>query len=65
MEILTKTRAVGGSLVVTLPANIVKSEMLSEGELVEISVKKRRRNFFGMLKGAGKFTEEDRMKDRE
>ncbi|MEK6895079.1 MAG: AbrB/MazE/SpoVT family DNA-binding domain-containing protein [Nanoarchaeota archaeon] len=64
MKVVTKTRSVGGSLVVTIPSEIVKEEMLKENEVVEIEVKKHKRDFFGALKGIGKFTEEDRMEDR-
>ena len=64
MEAITRTRVIGGSLVVTIPRELVKEENLIEGELVEIKVKKKRRNFFGVLKGIGKFTREDRTGDR-
>ena len=62
MKALTKTRAIGGSLVVTIPKEIVKDEMLIEGEVVEVEVKKRKKDYFGALKGIGKFTEEDKAK---
>lgn len=65
MGALTRTRAVGGSLMVTIPVEIVKTEGITEGEFVEIEVKKKKRDFFGALKGIGSFTKEDRMKDRE
>lgn len=64
MEAITKTRAIGGSLVVTIPSEIVKLENLQEGEYVEINVKKKRKDYFGALKGIGEFREEDRMEDR-
>jgi len=64
MKSLTKTRAIGGSLVVTVPVQIVQEEGLKEGELVELEVKKRKKDFFGVLKGVGPFVREDRMKDR-
>ena len=60
MKLLSKTRKIGGSLVVTIPVEIVRDEALNEGELVEVEVKKRKKDFFGALKGIGKFTEEDR-----
>ena len=62
MEAITKTRKIGGSIVVTLPAQIVKSEQIQEDELVEINVKKVKRDYFGALKGIGRFTKEDRAK---
>ncbi|MDO8459500.1 MAG: AbrB/MazE/SpoVT family DNA-binding domain-containing protein [Nanoarchaeota archaeon] len=60
MEAVVKTRSIGGSLVVTLPSEIVKLEDLKEGEYVEIKVKKRKRDYFGALKGMGSFKEEDK-----
>jgi len=64
MKSLTKTRAVGGSLMITIPKEIVKIEMLREGEVVELEVKKVKIDGFGCLKGIGKFTREDRIEDR-
>ncbi len=63
---LARTRKIGGSLVVTIPKEIVKLKQLRENEIVEIKVKKKRRDYFGALKGIGSYNrEEDRMKDRE
>jgi len=64
MEAIAKTRGIGGSLVVTIPSEIVKLENLKAGEYVELSIKKKRIDYFGALKGIGKFKEEDRMEDR-
>ena len=61
MKTIAKTRTVGGSLVVTIPVEIVKSEMLKENEFVEIEVRKPKRDFFGALRGIGSFTQEDEM----
>ncbi|MBI2584081.1 MAG: AbrB/MazE/SpoVT family DNA-binding domain-containing protein [Candidatus Aenigmarchaeota archaeon] len=62
MKTLVRTRALGGSLVVTVPKEIVKEEGIRPGELVEIEVEKVRKSFFGAAKGVGPFTEEDEMK---
>lgn len=62
MKSLTKTRAVGGSLIITIPSEVVKSEMLRENELVEVEIKKPKKDFFGALKGIGSFTKEDKIK---
>ncbi len=64
MKTIARTRAIGGSLVVTIPAEIVRTEHIHEGEVIEIKVKKRKVDGFGALKGIGPFTREDRMKDR-
>ena len=60
---LAKTRRIGGSLVITIPANLVKEENIQENELIEISVKKPRKSYFGALKGIGSFTRKDRMEE--
>ena len=64
METLTRTRAIGGSLVVTIPKEIVDEVSLKEGELIKINVEKVKVNGFGVLKGVGEFTRKDRMEDR-
>ena len=60
-ECLAKTRKVGGSLVVTLPKELVETKKIKEGEIIEISVKKLRKDGFGILKGVGPFTIEDEL----
>ena len=61
---LAKTRKIGGSLVVTIPAIIARSENLQEDDLIEIKIRKQRKDYFGALKGIGSFTRKDRMEDR-
>ena len=60
MKTLTRTRAIGGSLVVTIPKEIVKEESLTENELVEIDVEKIKKSGFGMFRGIGRFIEKER-----
>jgi len=62
---LTKTRKVGGSIVVTLPKELVETQKIRENEYVEITVKKCRINGFGILKGVGPFTIEDELTAHE
>ena len=62
LKTLARTRRIGGSLVVTIPIELVKEEQLEENQVVEISVKKPRKSYFGALKGIGSFTREDRAK---
>ena len=64
-ECLAKTRKVGGSLVVTLPKELVETEKIREGEIVKIRVKKLRKDGFGILKGMSSFTVEDELKTLE
>ena len=59
---MTKTRKVGGSLVVTLPKDLVESQKIKEGEVVEVTVRKLRKEGFGVLKGVKPFTAEDELK---
>ncbi len=66
MRALTKTRVLGGSLAVTIPVDLVKKEGLKEDELVEIEIRKVKKDYFGALKGIGHYKrEEDRMENRE
>ena len=64
-ECLAKTRKVGGSLVVTLPKEIVESKKIKEGEIIEIRVKKLHKDGFGSLKGVGPFTAEDELQTHD
>lgn len=64
MEVLARTRKIGGSIIVTIPKEIIKEQGIQEDELVEIQVKKRKKDYFGALKGIGEFKREDRMEDR-
>jgi antitoxin component of MazEF toxin-antitoxin module len=61
-QCLTKTRKVGGSIVVTLPKEVVDLQQIKENEYVEITVKKYRKDGFGILKGMAPFTVEDELK---
>jgi bifunctional DNA-binding transcriptional regulator/antitoxin component of YhaV-PrlF toxin-antitoxin module len=62
---LTKTRKVGGSIVVTLPKELVQTQKIKENEFVEITVKKCRKDGFGIFKGMSPFTVEDELKTLE
>ena len=65
IKALAKTRKVGGSIVVTLPKELVQAQKIREGECVEITVKKCRINGFGIFKGMAPFTVEDELKGLE
>jgi antitoxin component of MazEF toxin-antitoxin module len=62
VKCLTKTRRIGGSIVVTLPKELVETLKIKENEFLEISVKKCRKNGFGALRGMRPFTVKDEMK---
>ena len=62
MEILTKTRKIGGSLVVTIPKAVVEGEGIVENQMVTIEVQKMRKSGFGISKGLASFSKEDKFK---
>ncbi len=64
MQSLTRTRSIGGSLVVTIPKEIVREESLKEGELVKMEIEKVKKDGFGMFKDLKPFSDKDRMGDR-
>ena len=58
---LVKTRKIGGSLVVTLPKELVQSKKIREGEVLEITVRKARKDGYGRFAGMKPFTVEDEL----
>ncbi len=62
MEVLTKLRKVGGSVMARIPKEILEQESLHEGEMVRLEVKKAKISAFGSLKGMMPFTKEDKFK---
>jgi antitoxin component of MazEF toxin-antitoxin module len=62
---VAKARKIGGSLMVTIPKEVVEQEDIREGELVELDVRKARRSFFSVIPGIGPFTREDKMDDHD
>jgi antitoxin component of MazEF toxin-antitoxin module len=58
---LAKTRKVGGSLMITIPKEVVEQEDIHAGELVELVVKKARKNAFGIDPAIGPMTREDEL----
>lgn len=62
MEAITKTRKIGGSLVVTIPRVVVEEEGLTEDQTVKIEIKKLKKSGFGLSKGLASFSKEDKFK---
>lgn len=60
-----KTRKVGGSFVITLSKELVEEEQIEEGEIVEVIVRKLRRDGFGVPRGKKPFRAEDELKAHE
>jgi hypothetical protein len=65
VKYLTKTRKAGGSIVVTIPKELVGNQKIKENQYVEITVKKCRKDGFGILKGMAPFTVEDELAAHE
>ncbi len=61
---LSRIRCIGGSLVVTIPKEIVREKNLKEGILVELDIEKIKLDGFGKFKNISSFSEKDRMEDR-
>lgn len=66
MAAITRIRALGGSLAVTIPVELVREKGLHANQEVEIEIKKVKKDYFGALKGIGPYNrEEERDEDRE
>lgn len=61
MSAYVKTRRVGGSLMVTVPKEVIDGLGIGENELVKIDVERARPSYFGKFKGIQQMTEEDRL----
>ncbi len=62
MEIISKTRKVGGSLMITIPKNIVEIERIQENQTLVLELKKTNISGFGISKGIGPFTKESKFR---
>ncbi|MBI2559139.1 AbrB/MazE/SpoVT family DNA-binding domain-containing protein [Candidatus Woesearchaeota archaeon] len=62
MEVLTKLRKVGGSVMARIPKEVLEHESLHPGETVKIEVKKVKISGFGIFKGMRSFTKKDEFK---
>ena len=58
---VTRARKVGGSIVVTIPKEVVREESIRDGEALLLQVEKVKKSGFGMFKGIGPFTKEDEL----
>jgi len=61
MGFVSKAVSVGGSIMVTIPKQIVDLLNLHPNEAIEIEVKKVPKSGFGLYRGIGKFTKEDEL----
>jgi hypothetical protein len=58
---IVRSRKIGGSIVVRIPKEATEQEGIREGDLVEVEVRKARKDFYGALKGVGKFSRNDEL----
>ncbi len=58
---LAKAKKVGGSIMVRLPKEVVEHEDIHEGEMIELDVRKARRQWFGITPKVSEFTHEDEL----
>ena len=58
---IVKTRKVGGSIIVRIPKDLVDEEDIREGELVELEVRKARRDWFGAFPQLKPFSREEEL----
>jgi len=59
---ITKTRKLGGSLIVTIPKPVVEEQGLVPNQLVKIEIYKLEKSGFGLFKNGGPFTKEDKLR---
>ncbi len=60
MEVLTKLRKVGGSVMARIPKELPEEENFRLGETVKLEVKKIKKSAFGLSKGMKSFTHKER-----
>lgn len=61
MSFISKTTSVGGSIMLTIPKEVVRMLNLNPNEQIEVEVKKIKKSGFGLFRGVGKFTKEDEL----
>jgi bifunctional DNA-binding transcriptional regulator/antitoxin component of YhaV-PrlF toxin-antitoxin module len=61
MTFVSKTISVGGSLMITIPKQIVEMLNIRPNEQLELEVKKPLKSAFGIYKGIGSFKKEDEL----
>ncbi|MBI4257837.1 MAG: AbrB/MazE/SpoVT family DNA-binding domain-containing protein [Thaumarchaeota archaeon] len=58
---IVKTRKIGGSIVVRIPKDLVEQEDIREGEIVELEVRKARKDWFGAFPKLKPFSREEEL----
>lgn len=58
MRAVARAKKIGGSIMITIPKEIVKEENIKEGELINVDIFRSRKSYFGILKGIGPYKRE-------
>ena len=61
-QLIQRTKKIGGSLMVRIPKELADLERIYEGELVQIEMKKVRKEWFGAFPKLTSFRKEERMR---
>jgi len=61
VQTIQKTKRIGGSLMVRIPKDIVDNEHIQQGDVIQLDIKKLRKDWFGAFPGIAPFKKEDRM----
>jgi hypothetical protein len=62
MNTLSRTRRLGGSLIVALPRALVEKEGLQVDQIVLIDVKKVKKSGFGIMRGLPSFSADTKLR---
>ena len=65
VKALVRARKVGGSIVVSIPKEVVQEEGITEGELVELDVHKATKDWFGAFPKLRPFSREEELDSRD
>ncbi len=65
LEVIVKTRKIGGSVTATLPKAAVDELNIKGNEIIKLDIKKIEKDFFGKLRGIGSFSADDELKTHD
>ncbi|MBI1973333.1 hypothetical protein HYS54_00825 [Candidatus Micrarchaeota archaeon] len=61
MDAIVRAKQVGGSILVTVPKQIVDEERIQAGELIRIDVERLKKDWFGSLRKLKPFRREEEL----
>ena len=59
VQITQRTKKIGGSLMIRIPKDVADIEQIYEGAVVQVEVKKARKEFFGISRGMRPFNKKE------